>query len=207
MILKADALADCLAGKDRPDRADDPLAIVPEPDLDDLRLSGAAAIDLHLGCWFVALRRSRLDSLELSGETSESKVGRTYYVRMGTWYVLHPGDFVLGGTFEWIRLPSDLAAYVVGKSSLGRRGLVIATATGVHPGWTGCLTLELGNVGEVPLRLRPGRPICQLCVHSVKTEDWGHNDASQFIGRRRPTIGAPRLDRLAERLQHLFPEP
>jgi dCTP deaminase len=44
-------------------------------------------------------------------------------------------------TLEWIRLPKNLAAYVTGKSSWGRRGLIPATATGVHPGFKGCLTL------------------------------------------------------------------
>ena len=33
--------------------------------------------------------------------------------------------------------------YVIGRSSWGRRGLVIATAVEVHPGFVGCLTLEI----------------------------------------------------------------
>lgn len=48
----------------------------------------------------------------------------------------------------------------MGKSSLGRRGLVIETAPGVHPGFSGCLTLELANVGEIPIVLKPRGRVC-----------------------------------------------
>src|SRR5436309_13869423 len=120
----------------------------------------------------------------------ESKTGaqftRTQYVPFGSKYVLHPGGFVLGATLEWIRLPKNLGAYVIGKSSWGRRGLIIATATGVHPGFTGCLTLELTNVGEIPIKIQPGMTICQLFIHRVEEHGTGKVDQSQFVARRKP---------------------
>jgi dCTP deaminase len=104
--------------------------------------------------------------------------------------VLHPGKFVLGITLEWLRLPGDLAGYVTGKSSLGRRGLIIETAAGVQPGFAGCLTLELANVGEIPVKLVPGMKICQLFLH--KTMSVNSRASSQFKGARKPGLGVIR---------------
>src|SRR5260370_39654778 len=100
---------------------------------------------------------------------------------------------------EWIRLPGDLGGYVVGKSSWGRRGLVIATAVGVHPGFSGCLTLEITNLGELPISIQPGMQICQLFLHDVSTNSEAV-DQSPFIGKRRPTLGTVQLDSVAKRL-------
>jgi dCTP deaminase len=100
---------------------------------------------------------------------------------------------------EWMRIPSDLAGYVVGKSSWGRRGLVIATAVGIHPGFSGCLTLEITNLGEMPIKIMPGMQICQLFLHDVST-DSQNKDQSTFVGKRRPSLGAVRPDPIAEQL-------
>ncbi len=37
-------------------------------------------------------------------------------------FILHPGEFALGSTFEQVTLPADVAARLEGKSSLGRLG-------------------------------------------------------------------------------------
>lgn len=101
---------------------------------------------------------------------------------------------------EWLRLPKDLSAYVIGKSSWGRRGLIIATATGVHPGFPGCLTLELTNVGEIPISLKPGIEICQIFFHEVCKPVSKHIEQSQFVGSRRPKLGKIKLDIIADKL-------
>ncbi len=78
-------------------------------------------------------------------------------------YVLHPGAFVLGTTMEFIRVGRALVARLEGKSSLGRLGLVVhATAGYIDPGFRGHLTLELQNVAQVPIVIRPGILIAQL---------------------------------------------
>src|SRR3546814_13637367 len=100
----------------------------------------------------------------------------------GSNYVLHPGRFVLGVTLEWLRLPASLSGYVTGKSSLGRHGLVIETAAGIHPQFSGCLTLELATVGEVPLEIYPGMPICQIFLH--RTQAGEEREPDRFSGRK-----------------------
>jgi dCTP deaminase len=105
--------------------------------------------------------------------------------------VLHPGRFVLGTTLEWIRMPNRLAGSIVGKSSLGRHGLIIETAPVVHPGFSGCLTLELANVGEIPIALRPGMEIAQLQLENASGPGEG---TGRFSGYRRPVLGPIRAD-------------
>jgi dCTP deaminase len=138
--------------------------------------------------------------LSLSDQASSSQLAKTSYVPFGKEYILHPQSFVLGVTVEWLRLPSDVAGYVVGKSSWGRCGLIIATATGVHPGFKGCLTLELSNVGEIPIEMKPGMEICQLFIHRVDAADSKAIDRSKFNGFRRPLFRRIELDAFAKKL-------
>jgi dCTP deaminase len=76
---------------------------------------------------------------------------------------------------------------VTGKSNIGRRGLVIETAPGVHPHFNGCLTLEMANLGEIPLEISPGMKICQLFVHA--TCDCPQLPDSQFASQIKPIFG------------------
>ena len=204
MILKADQIAREL---ESPEDPDDPLIITPLLDIDALRSSGAASVDVRLGRWFLACRPSRtgyLDVYQRNAEIpKEAKLTKSYYVPFGEGFVLHPRAFVLGITVEWFRLPANRAAYVIGRSSWGRHGLIIATATGVHPGFTGCLALELSNLGEIPITIKPGTAICQLFIQEVKVGEKGIVDRSSFVGRRKPTLGAIELDQIAEDLAEM----
>jgi dCTP deaminase len=172
--------------------------------VEDVRKSGSASIDLRLGTWFVSLPRAQISHLGIGKRVAEMPRSQTEYVPFGMSYVIHPGTFVLGVTMEWIRMPKCLAGYVVGRSSWGRRGLVIATAIGVHPGFTGCLTLELANLGEIPLEIRPGVSICQLFLHRLETTDPRRVDKSQFTAQRKPIVTAVTLDPIARKLASAY---
>lgn len=209
MILRSEHIASRLEQTD-PDDIMDPLVIAPSPNIEDLKKSGSASVDLRLGTWFVSLRKARMSHLAVDGDKKllsdgnnkrqSRRLSKMHYVPFGSDYFLHPGNFVLGTTLEWIRLPKDLFGYVVGKSSWGRRGLVIATATGVHPGFTGCLTLELSNLGEIPIAIKPGMALCQICLHTVQSGTLDHVDRSQFIGSRRPNLGVIKIDEFTQAL-------
>jgi dCTP deaminase len=78
-------------------------------------------------------------------------------------YLLHPSDFVLATTQEFIGLPDNIVARLEGKSSLGRIGLMIHITAGyVDPGWQGKLTIQLKNLGVAPIRLTPNMKIAQI---------------------------------------------
>jgi dCTP deaminase len=173
------------------------------PFLDDALESrgGVASIDLRLGCWFIQLRRERYSGFDFSADhaSSEDQVAAKAFVPLGGTFVLHPNSFVLATTLEWLKLPNDLGGYVTGKSSLGRRGLVIETAPGVHPMFMGCLTLELANVGEVPLTLLTGMPVCQLFLHRI-TSAPAESAPTRFRAERQPRLGSYSVDHIAQRL-------
>lgn len=119
---------------------------------------------------------------------SEARSAKRIFIPFGQEFILHPGRFVLASTLEWLNFPACLGGYVVGKSTWARRGLIIETAAGIHPGFNGCLTLELANVGEVPIKICPGMKIAQIFVHELLGGE--HLSKSQLRGRRRPYLGA-----------------
>lgn len=107
-------------------------------------------------------------------------------------FVLHPGEFVLGSTYEQVSLPDDIAARLEGKSSLGRLGLLTHSTAGfVDPGFTGHVTLELSNVATLPIKLWPGMKVGQLCffrLSSPAEHPYGSGaSGSRYQGQRGPT--------------------
>ena len=83
-------------------------------------------------------------------------------------FVLHPGEFVLGSTLERFVLPAHMAGRLEGKSSLGRLGLLTHSTAGfVDPGFSGCITLELSNVANLPITLWPGMKVGQLALFKM----------------------------------------
>jgi deoxycytidine triphosphate deaminase len=125
--------------------------------------SGAATQDLRLGRHFIIFKRNEIASLNSLGEFPEVRAMQSSVeVGWGQPFVLHPGELVLAVTFETLRVDNDCCAQVLSRSSLGRMGLLSATAVQVQPGFRGCLTLELVNLASVPLNLAPGQRIAQV---------------------------------------------
>jgi dCTP deaminase len=172
------------------------LSIIPEPDLSEIEESGEASITLRLGRWFTVLRQSSQPYFDVRSDAEERKAetraSRRYFVPFGQPFTLHPGRFVLASTLEWLKFPATLGGYIGGKSTWARRGLIIETAAGVHPGFNGCLTLELANVGEIPIKIRPPMTICQIFPHAIP--EGTKLSAGPLTGRRRPFLGFPRKD-------------
>jgi dCTP deaminase len=89
-------------------------------------------------------------------------------VGTGQTLVLHPGELLLALTLEYLSLPSDLWGNLEGRSTWARLGLQVhATAGMVDCGFRGYLTLELQNLGRVPLMLYPGLRVGQLALFPV----------------------------------------
>lgn len=130
---------------------------------------GAASMDIRLGPQFIVFRRTETPAFSsLSLTSAGRKLQRKIEVGWDDEFVLHPGELVLASTLEYLAMPSDLSAQVITRSSYGRLGLITATAVHVHPYFRGCLTLELLNLGQIPLMLRPGERIAQLVFFTVQ---------------------------------------
>ena len=114
-------------------------------------------------------------------------------------FILHPGEFALGSTFERVTLPDNVAARLEGKSSLGRLGLLTHSTAGfIDPGFTGHVTLELSNVATLPIKLWPGMKIGQMCFFQLSSPaDQPYGSAaysSRYQGQRGPTASRSYLN-------------
>lgn len=131
---------------------------------------GDASVDLRLGNQFIVYKRQSIESLNpASSEYSViHKLQARQVITFGRSFVLHPDSFSLGCTLEYVSIPTDIECQVEGRSSWARVGLQIATANSVEPMFKGCLTLELANVGTIPIHLYPGVRIAQLLLRSAQ---------------------------------------
>lgn len=157
--LLGDAIREAMERHDVKDR------IIVTPMLDADVQVGPGTIDLRLGTEFIETsRRSAVmvDPLAAASDPTEAFTSTRTYVPLGGTYVLHPGQFLLGSTLEFVALPADIIGQVLSRSSWGRLGLLVATAVVVQPGYRGVLTLELVNTSDIPLRLAPGLRVAQL---------------------------------------------
>ena len=120
-----------------------------------------ASVDLRLGPTFRVFHNHRAAAIDL--DDPPANLTEQVTITGDDPFVIHPGEFVLGRTLEYVELPTDVVARIEGKSSLGRLGLIVhATAGFVDPGFRGTLTLEITNLTRVPIKLYAGRPIAQL---------------------------------------------
>lgn len=149
-----------------------------------------ASVDVRLDRYFRLFDNHKHSEIDPSRQQSD--LTRLVEVDPEEGFVLHPGEFVLGSTFEQVTLPADIAARLEGKSSLGRLGLLTHSTAGfIDPGFTGHVTLELSNMATLPIRLWPGMKIGQLCffqLTSPASEPYGAGaTGSRYHGQRGPT--------------------
>lgn len=128
------------------------------------KLTDHAIIDPKNYC--DALKAERV--LESGGKVEEHEYTTLYEMKKP--FVIHPHDFVLGSTLERVKLPDDLGARLDGRSSLGRMGLIMhATAGWIDPGFEGHITLEITNLGKLPVKLYIGMRIGQLLFYKLSS--------------------------------------
>jgi dCTP deaminase len=152
-----------------------------------------SSIDLHLDRSFRVFRNNRYAFIDV--RAPQTDLTELLTVTDDEPFVLHPGEFVLGQTLEWVELPNDLVARLEGKSSLGRLGLLIHSTAGyVDPGWKGKLTLELSNVANLPIALYFGMKIGQISFFEMSSPvDRPYGSAglgSKYQGQSEPTASA-----------------
>jgi dCTP deaminase len=144
------------------------------------RQIGAASVDLRMGnvvlmvrargtshvdpaAWLIPKSQTRFHTMEISRQQKHER----YEIPFNTKFLLHPGSLALVPTLEWIKLPPDIMGTVTARSTWAREGLSIATATLIEPNYEGIATLELANLGQIPIALYPGLRIAQIALATV----------------------------------------
>ena len=156
----------------------------------DLGMIQPSSIDVRLDKYFRLFDNHKYPFIDPREDQDE--LTRLVEIQEGEPFILHPGEFVLGSTYELVTLPDDIAARLEGKSSLGRLGLLTHSTAGfVDPGFSGHVTLELSNVATLPIKLWPGMKIGQLCfirLTSAAEKPYGSAEySSRYQGQRGPT--------------------
>jgi dCTP deaminase len=149
-----------------------------------------SSIDVRLDRYFRVFENHRYPHIDPAEQQDE--LTRMVETPAGEPFILHPGEFVLGSTFETITLADDIASRLEGKSSLGRLGLLTHSTAGfIDPGFSGHVTLELSNVATLPIKLWPGMKIGQVCVIKLSSPaEHPYGSAvygSRYQGQRGPT--------------------
>lgn len=141
-----------------------------------------ASYDVRLGNHFRVFVRDATPSIDLADPID---ITRHVEVDDGDYFLLHPGEFVLGVTRERVVIPADLVARIEGRSSIGRLGLMVHITAGyIDPGFRGPVTLEMHCVHPLPIMLRPDSLIAQLTFHQMTSRA-----ASPYSGRYQDAKG------------------
>lgn len=149
----------------------------------------AIGIDLCLGNEF---RLFKMDHKSHIDPSKPESIETTYLVRTenNKPFMIHPGDFILGVTREYIELPDDIAARIDGRSSLGRLGIIVHSTSGhCDPGFAGKLTLEISNIGKLPVALYPGMRFCSLIFEQTTTAvERSYKKVGKYLGATEPGV-------------------
>jgi dCTP deaminase len=149
-----------------------------------------ASVDLRLGNQFIVFRHAEKPFIDPATDDA-TEFTQALEIPDGDSFYLHPGEFILGTTRERVALPEDLVGRVDGRSSIGRLGVMIhATAGYIDPSFRGTITLELSNVGIMPVALRPGMRVCQISFHqmtSAAENPYGSRPGSKYQDQTGPT--------------------
>ena len=162
---------------------DEHVKIDPPPNLD--RDLDTCNLTLHVGNQKSTFIKQQVTELDLDDKVPQELVDYTTFDEKG--FVLHPGDHVNILTREVVGIPDWLIGIMDGKSRLARRGLIIHAAGIIGAGFHGPITLELANVGIVPHRIRPDRPIAVISLEVLTSRARKPYDG-KFQGQALPLI-------------------
>jgi dCTP deaminase len=169
-----------------------------EPLTDEKQIQ-PSSIDMRLGDEFKVFKVIRKPYIDPDDEEDLASYMESTIVPEGEAFIIHPNEFALATTLEYVKLPDDIVARVEGRSSMGRLGVTMHVTAGfIDPGFEGRITLEISNIGSMPVALYPGQRVCQIVFETMTTPSelpYGHPDRnSKYMGQTRPESSRIKLD-------------
>jgi dCTP deaminase len=151
---------------------------------------GSCSVDFRLGNEFNVFEHSRHAFIDLREKRAIEDLMRPVIVTGGEPFILQPREFVLAITEETLELDADVLGRLEGRSSLGRIGIIVHGTAGLFdPGWSGKATLELSNLGRMPVALYPGMRICSFTFEQLSTPSsvpYRDKAGNKYSGQTRP---------------------
>ncbi|WP_407389963.1 dCTP deaminase [Methanobrevibacter woesei] len=159
--------------------------------LEDEKQIQPSSVDMRLGDEFKVFKVIRKPFIDPKDEEDVSSYMESTVVKESEAFIIHPNEFALATTHEYVKLPDDLVARVEGRSSMGRLGVTMHVTAGfIDPGFEGKITLEISNIGAMPVALYPGQRVCQIVFETMTTpaeKPYGHPDRnSKYMNQTRP---------------------
>jgi dCTP deaminase len=172
--------------------------LVVSPLLDEKTQIQPASVDLRLAEEFILFRPAQVDYLDPRKPDSIGRASERVRIDPQEGLLLAPGVFALGSTVESVRIPRDLVGVVDGRSSIGRLAVLVhATAGFIDPGFEGQITLELSNIGPIPVKLYPGMRIAQIVLYQMSSPaeiPYGAERGSKYCQQAGPQLSKISLD-------------
>ena len=158
-----------------------------------------SSVDLRIGREFKGFRIIRKPCIDPMDQSDLESYMESFYIDEGEPFIIHPGEFALATTYETIKLPNDLVARMEGRSSMGRLGVTMHVTAGyIDPGFHGKITLEISNIGKMPVALYTGQRVCQIVFETMTSpseKPYGHPDRdSKYMGQKSPVTSKIKHD-------------
>lgn len=151
---------------------------------------GSCSVDFRLGSEFSVFEHSRHALIDIRDKAGIQDMMRSVVVPPGEPFILQPNEFALAITEEKLELADDILGRLEGRSSLGRIGIIVHGTAGLFdPGWTGQATLELSNLGRMPVALYPGMKICSMTFEQLSSPSsmpYRSKPGNKYAGQTRP---------------------
>ena len=162
-----------------------------------------ASVDLRMGNEFIVFQPGHIPCIYIDRSDDAADYTHEIFVGDDDHFILHPGEFALGTTYEHVEIPPDLVARIEGRSSLGRLAVIVhATAGFIDPGFKGRITLELSNLGKLPVALKPKMRCSQIVFHEMRSpaaRPYGEARGSKYQNQGGPIASRIGVDR---RMRH-----
>jgi dCTP deaminase len=158
-----------------------------------------SSVDLRIGNEFKSFKIIRKPFIDPKDKIDLDTYMESVRIEEEGSFIIHPNEFALATTYETVKIPNDLVARVEGRSSMGRLGITMHVTAGyIDPGFEGKITLEISNIGKMPVALYPGQRVCQIVFETMTSPSdrpYGHPERdSKYMGQKRPESSRIKLD-------------
>ncbi|MBR3213363.1 MAG: dCTP deaminase [Methanosphaera sp.] len=172
--------------------------IVIDP-IEDYKQIQPSSVDLRLGDEFKGFKIVTKPFIDPFDKIDLESYMESLTVEEGEPFIIHPGEFTLATTYEYVKIPDDIVARVEGRSSMGRLGITMHVTAGyIDPGFEGRITLEISNIGKMPVALYPGQRVCQIVFETMTSpsaKPYGHEDRdSKYMRQTGPQVSKIKQD-------------
>lgn len=158
-----------------------------------------SSVDLRIGDEFKVFHVIRTPYIDPKDKEEVASYMESFKVPEGEAFIIHPNEFALATTQETVKLPDDIVARVEGRSSMGRLGVTMHVTAGyIDPGFEGKITLEISNIGAMPVALYPGQRVCQIVFETMTSPSdvpYGHPSRnSKYMNQNHPESSRIKMD-------------